>query len=301
MEPMTLRKRRIYFYVLSGLFILIIPPIILYTSGYRLGPGFAIVETGGMYIYAPEPGSIIYIDGKERHETSLLSRDWFVQDVTPGTYTVLIAKDKFWPWIKEVVVRERQVAEAIAFLIPREPDIEIIPKTIEENIGTATTTKNNPAYIEALALFTEKKKATTTLAVKKTNTPTATTTDTVASFVPEKFSPYGRVGLAREENRILAYWMKKKDDLPNYFCRDTTCISPVVAFSSIVPIRSFDFYPGRDDVLLIAVQDGIFAVEIDARKTQNFQPVYKGIAPDFRFGDNGFIVKDEDMLARITL
>src|SRR3989344_3241440 len=102
MEPMSLRKRRVYFYILCVLFIFIIPPIMFYTNGYRLGPGFTIVETGGMYIYAPEPGSIIYIDGKERRETTLFQREWFVQDVTPGIYTVLIAKDEFWPWIKEV-------------------------------------------------------------------------------------------------------------------------------------------------------------------------------------------------------
>lgn len=291
---MSLRKRRIYFWVLCILFIFVIPPIMLYTSGYRLGPGFTFVETGGMYIYAPEPGSVIYIDGKERHQTSILGRDWFVQDITPGTYTVLIAKDGFWPWIKEVKVTERQVAEAIAFLIPKEPDIEIIPKTLEEKIGTATTTKNNPEYIEALALFTEKKKT-------NASTNTTPTSATTSLPVPEKFSPYGRVGLTREENRILAHWMKNMNNLPNYFCRDTACVSPVVAFSSIIPIRSFDFYPGRDDVLLVAVQDGIFAIEIDARKTQNFQPIYKGTAPDFRFGDIGFIIQDGETLARITL
>ncbi len=290
---MSLRKRRTYFWILSILFVFIIPPIMLYTSGYRLGPEFTLVETGGMYIYAPEPGSVIYIDGKERHQTSILGRDWFVQNVTPGTYTVLIAKSGFWPWIKEVVVTERQVAEALAFLIPKEPEIEVIPKTLEEKTGTATTTKNNPAYIEALALFAEK---------KKINVFTSTVPAPIAAIVvPEKFSPYGRVGLMREENRILAYWMKNKDDLPNYFCRGSACASPVIAFSSVIPIRSFDFYPGRDDVLLIAVQNGIFAVEIDARKTQNFQPIYMGEGPDFRFGDAGFIVKDGSMLARITL
>lgn len=270
----------------------------LYMSGYRLGSGFTLVETGGMYIYSPEPGSIIYIDGKERHETSIFSRDWFVQDVTPGTYTVLIARDGFWPWIKEVTVTERQVAEALAFLIPREPEVEIIPKTIDENTDTATTTKMNPTYAETLVFFAETKKPPTSVP-GKTNSATTTESDPV-TFVPEKISPHGKVGLSRENNRILAYWMKDIKDLPNYFCREKTCTSPVIAFSSVVPIRSFDFYPGRDDVILLAVQNGIFAVEIDVRKTQNFQPIYIGNAPDFRFTNRGFVVKDGEMLAQIT-
>lgn len=278
------------------MFVFIIPPIMLYTSGYRLGPNFSIVETGGMYIYSPEPGSTIYINSKNERETSFLARDWFVQDVTPGTYTVLIAKDGFWPWIKEVAVEERRVAEAIAFLIPKEPEIAPIPKTLEETAATGTTTRANPAYAEARALFAEPKKKKGSAA----NTATATTTERVR-FVPEVISPHGRVGLAREGDRIVAYWLKDMVDLPNYFCRGGICTSPAIAFSSVVPIRSFDFYPGRDDVILIAVQNGIFAVEIDARKTQNFQPIYKGTNPDFRFGPQGFVVRDGDTLAIITL
>jgi len=301
MEPMSLKRRRIYFWILSVLFIVIIPPIILYTSGYRLGPGFTLVETGGMYIYSPEPGSVIYIDGKKRRETTLFSRDWFLQDVTPGTYTVLIAKDEFWPWIKEVEVTERHVVEAIAFLIPKNPDIEIIEKTIEVKVGTATSTRANPIYTETLALFTEEEAVPQPETAPKQTDTLATTTDTLTPiFIPEKISSHGRVGLTQEDNRILAYWTKSIDDLPNYFCRETSCVSPVIAFSSVVPIRSFDFYPGRDDVILIAVQDGIFAVEIDGRKIQNFQPIYRGQSPDFRLTSKGFVVKDGDTLARIS-
>ncbi len=299
---MSLRKRRIYFYVLCILFVFIIPPIMLYTSGYRLGPGLTLVETGGIYIYAPEPGSVIYIDGKERRTTTIFQREWFAQDITPGVYTVLIAKDEFWPWIKEVTVTEGQVSEAIAFLIPKEPETELIPKTVEVKMGAATTTKNNPAYAEALALFTQKKKIETSSPQKKPNTDIGTTTNNLPpDVVLEKISSHGRVGLVREENRIIAHWLKRPEDLPKYFCHAEICVSPTVVFSSIVPIRSFDFYPGRDDVLLVAVRDGIFAIEIDTRKTQNFQPIYRGVAPDFRFGDIGFIIKDGDMIARITL
>ena len=120
MQPMSIKKRRFYFYTLLVVFFLIIPIIILYTSGYRV-KGFHLVETGGIYIYSPEANSIIYLDNNEEHETSVFQKDYFVQNLTPGTYSVLIAKDGFWPWIKEVSVEERVVSEAIAFLIPKDP------------------------------------------------------------------------------------------------------------------------------------------------------------------------------------
>ena len=47
MKPLSLKKRRFYFYTLLAVFFVIIPIITLYTSGYRIGKGFRLVETGG--------------------------------------------------------------------------------------------------------------------------------------------------------------------------------------------------------------------------------------------------------------
>jgi len=296
MEPMSLKKRRTYFYLLVVVFFLAIPPIILYTNGYRLGPNLTLVETGGMYVYAPESGAQVYIDSKAAHKTNIFQRDWFIDDLTPRMYTVLIEKDGFWPWYKEVVVEEKKVAEAIAFLIPKDPEIELVPSTLDIVTAGATTTRANAEYRDLLALFSEKVPKQTTQPTTTLATSTATST-----IMYEKISSRSRVGIIREDNRLIAYWLKRPEDLPNFFCRGTLCQSPIVAFSSVVPIRSFDFYPGRDDVLIVALQNGIFAVEIDARKIQNFQPIYKGSAPDFRLSSKGFIIKDGETIFRVTL
>lgn len=296
MEPMSLRKRRAYFYLLVVVFFAAIPPIILYTNGYRLGPNFTLVETGGMYVYAPESGAQVYIDSKAARKANIFQRDWFLDDLTPRTYTVLIEKEGFWPWYKEVTVEEQKVAEAIAFLIPKDPEIELIPRTIQVVAAGATTTRANAEFTELFSLFNEK--TTKPDALLKTIATTSIATSTIAY---EKISSRGRVGIIREDNRLIAYWLKRPEDLPNFFCRSALCQSPIVAFSSVVPIRSFDFYPGRDDVLIVALQNGIFAVEIDARKIQNFQPIYKGDSPDFRLSDKGFIVKDGATIFRVTL
>lgn len=292
MKPMSIGKRRLYFYTLLAVFFLIIPIIILYTSGYRL-QGFRLVETGGIYIYSPEANSIIYLDNNKEHETSIFQKDYFVQDLAPGTYSVLIAKDGFWPWIKEVTVEERIVSEAIAFLIPKDPENETIPKTTQEivvkkNGATTTIEKTNQEYQDALILF------------KAPPAGIATTTLSGASTT-EKISGRSRVGLWQEDNRILARWTKDVSSLPNYFCRGKICTDMVIVFSSPDKIRSFDFYPGREDVVLIAVQTGVYAIEIDTRKAQNFQPVYKGVSPAFIISDNTLYIKDENNIFRITI
>ncbi len=68
----------------------------------------------------------------------------------------------------------------------------------------------------------------------------------------------------------------------------------------IANARSADFFPGRTDVLLVAVNDGIFAVETGATTPRNFQPVYKGISPLFVLSNNTLIIKDDDSLYRIS-
>ncbi|MEK9167894.1 MAG: hypothetical protein AAB769_00990 [Patescibacteria group bacterium] len=292
MQPMSIKKRRFYFYTLLVVFFLIIPIIILYTSGYRV-KGFHLVETGGIYIYSPEANSIIYLDNNEEHETSVFQKDYFVQNLTPGTYSVLIAKDGFWPWIKEVSVEERVVSEAIAFLIPKDPESAVIPKTtseivVKKNGATTTIEKANQEYKDALLLF------------KMPPAGVATTTLSGASTT-EKISGRGRVGLWQEDNRILARWLKDADSLPNYFCRGEICNDMVIVFSSPDKIRNFDFYPGREDVILLAVQTGVYAIEIDTRKAQNFQPVYKGADPKFIVSGNTLYIKDGDNIFRVAI
>ncbi len=306
MQPLPLKKRRFYFYVFSLIFFLVIPLLIFYESGYRLGDNFNFVKTGGVYIYSPESGSEIYLDGDKIEETGFFLKDFFVDDLKPGKYSVLISKEKFWPWAKNVTIEEGMVAEAIAFLIPKDPDGEIIPKNTEDG-GAATGTANkkpavNPEYLKILSLFEDEKISVKEKLVQK-NATSATSTEETAGGLYEKISPRGKVGLWREGNKIFAKWLKSDRTLPYYFCEgnNENCKEIVIVFNSPSVIKSLDFYPGRDDVVVIAVENGIFAIEIDQRKIQNFQPIYKGVDPYFLVTDGVFYVKDKEVIIKINL
>ncbi len=304
MKPLSLKKRRVYFYTLLAVFFIIIPIITLYTSGYRIGKGFRLVETGGIYIYSPEAGADIYVDDKKKKTTNIFQKELFLQDLTPGIYVVYITKEGFWPWAKEVEVEERKVTTTIAFLVPKEPKGEVISRTLAADPTQATTTpatkeRLNPEHTDIVNLFREheaEKKRIFALAAK-----TAAATSTTEN-IPEIFlATRGRVGLWQDGTRVTATWQKEVDSLPNYFCRDKVCEKTVVVFNSVAPIKDVDFYPGREDAVLIAVQNGIYVIEIDARKYQNFQPVYKGVDPYFVLSGNTLYIKDNNNFFKINL
>lgn len=315
MQPMPLKKRRFYFYVFSLIFFLAIPILIFYESGYRLGDNFKLVKTGGVYIYSPESGSAIYLNGDKIEETGFFLKDFFVDDLKPGKYSVLISKEGFWPWSKNVIIKEGMVAEAIAFLIPKDPKGEVIPKNLESassdknqtgNQSLKTTKKPavNPEYLEILSLF-EAEVAAKEKPVKvvKIATNATSTESEIEENLYEEISPRGKVGLWREGNQVFAKWLKSNRSLPYYFCEgnNENCRETVVIFNSNAAVKSLGFYPGRDDVAVIAVENGIFAIEIDQRKIQNFQPVYKGVDPYFIIDGGAFYVKDKEAIIKINI
>lgn len=68
-------------------------------------------------------------------------------------------------------------------------------------------------------------------------------------------------------------------------------------------IRMSDFYKERDDVIIIAVSNGIFALEINNNEESipNFQPIYKGVSPEFVKKDNNTIyVRDNGNLMEVA-
>ncbi|MBU4480214.1 hypothetical protein KKG48_02110, partial [Patescibacteria group bacterium] len=66
-------------------------------------------------------------------------------------------------------------------------------------------------------------------------------------------------------------------------------------------IRTSDFYKDREDVIIIAVQNGVYALEINSDTTPNFQPIYKGGEPVFVKKDNNSIyIKDGELLMEVN-
>ncbi|MEW5907602.1 MAG: hypothetical protein AB1643_00240 [Patescibacteria group bacterium] len=273
---MTLKKRRIILIVCFLIFVALAPIALLYSNGYRLDERLHIIKTGGLYISSPLSDSQIFINSKLEKETNILQKGFFIQNLRPGKYYIIVGKETYWPWAKELNVEEQKVAEARALLIPKEPKGEILKI---ENSTPLETSKHDEIINEIEKI--KKQLATSTIMYK------------LSTNEKEK------VWWSPNQNKLWVEWLSDLDSLPYYFKGE----QKVLVLDSRFPIRSADFYPGRRDVLIISVQNGVFAIEIDGRGGRIIQPIYKGKEPvaETYKNESAVYLLDENTLIRIKL
>lgn len=264
---MTLMRRRIILIISILAFLVAVPLVLLYTSGYRLDSGFRLIKTGGLYVSSPVSGSQIFINNELKKETNILQSGLFLQNLKPGKYSVLIAKEGYWPWLKELEVKEQFVTEARALILPKETKGEVIKSSEHQEIVSLIN------EIKALS---------------------ATTTEII------RLANHNRQKLwwLPEENKVWVEWIDSASSRPYYLNEDKNLI-----LDSISPVRNADFFPGRRDVIIIAVQNGVFALEIDGKGGRILQPIYKGKEPFFTIykNESSIYILDEKTLIKINL
>ncbi|MFH1730000.1 MAG: carboxypeptidase-like regulatory domain-containing protein [Pseudomonadota bacterium] len=274
---MTLKKRRIILVLCVLAFLIVAPFVLLYSNGYRLDSHFHLTQTGGLYVASPVSGAQIFVNNTLKRTTNLLQSGLFLQNLKPGNYSVLIAKEGYWPWKKDLDVKEQMVSEARALILPMEPTGRILR---QEDLF--------PSEIEKYETIIDSLQQ-----IKKITNHNATTTI-------ERFTNHERekVWWNPGENKIWVEWLKDDSSRP-YFLSE----NKVLVLNSIYPVRNVDFFPGRRDVIIVAVQNGIFAIEIDGRGGRTLQPIYKGREPIFTIykTDPSVYVIDENTLMEIKL
>jgi hypothetical protein len=120
---MNLATRRLIFIVFVGLFIVLVPAIILYAWGinFNLNKG-NFFDTGGIYLKSVPAKADIYIDGTLKGKTND-----FVRGLRPKIYDVKIIKDEYYAWQKNLIVEPSLVTKANSiFLIPLNPKILMV-------------------------------------------------------------------------------------------------------------------------------------------------------------------------------
>ena len=64
-------------------------------------------------------------------------------------------------------------------------------------------------------------------------------------------------------------------------------------------ILHVDFYPGRDDVILYTLSDGIYVAEIDKRPWPVRERIIYGDNIDFRIENNNIYIKEGGVIVEI--
>lgn len=127
----------------------------------------------------------------------------------------------------------------------------------------------------------------------------------LANFKPSlaKISPSKREIIWRDEKNNTIWFDIALDakTLPYFLLTDKNKIEfPIQIFQSRFTITNIDFFPGRRDIIVVAIENGVYALELDGRGGERMaQPIYKGKRPTFAvFPDEKkiYILDDENLL-----
>lgn len=256
----------IYVWILIGVMVLLVGGFFLWRAGYTVNSG-GITHGGTLSIAVPVEGAQIYL-GDQEEEGRASKGEVTLRGLSPSVYQVIVAKDGYWPWTKTLLIKGGETTRASAFLLPK----EIRPEVLGQD---------DPEFEAITELLNTSKN----------------TADS------RKTSKDERVSLWLQGTQLLARWNgSPADDAPEYFCNRGGCTNPIEVFVSNSPITTFDFYPGRADVVLFATGSQIFAVEFDRRGIQNFQPLYQGESPAFAVAKSGNVfIEDKGQVFQINL
>jgi len=262
---MTTRKQLMYMGLFFLIFVIVIPAIVLYSLGYRIGDNFGFVKTGGLYFVNDESDVKVFLNDKLKKESGFIEKDILIQNLKPGNYHAEVKKEGYRLWEKWVKVSPEKVEVLYPLLIKEKLEITEIPRY--ENIAAAKKKKINEEYADVLKLFEKKKKPS------KKAFFTWTDPEEKKLRLSEDRKLRDKVFLYRNNNNIYVRWIGKEEKLPFFI----NSMKPKLIFTSETPFRSFDFFPGRNDSFIVHLSDGsLLACEIDNRfGNQNFYKIVK--------------------------
>lgn len=128
---MTKKTRKILFFILLFVFIIIAPVVILYAQGYRFDfEKKRLIQTGDFYFKSLPKKANIYINNKLTKEKT----PGQIKNLLPKKYNVQITKEGFWAWKKELEINPLLVTEAKnILLVPEKLNKEtVIPAKISK-------------------------------------------------------------------------------------------------------------------------------------------------------------------------
>lgn len=279
MKPLSRNKRRGYLAIFFIAFVIGTPLFILDAKGYRLNWSdvIEVSQTGGLYISTDQSGIEIYINNELVKKTSIVQKSIFVQDLKPGAYEIRASKKGLQSWNKTLKVFPEIVTDARSFLIKSNPEPIEIQQFFnpEDSISTSSSKKTslknskNPEYDDINALFVVPVLKTTSTKLGTTSPDSKTLSDILVK---------------NEAGKLHIFWVGETDSVPNYFCENIVCKSEIM-IDATSRILSFDFFPGRNDLIILRLETGIYVSEIDDRSPQNIQNIVSGPGFDFKIKD----------------
>lgn len=256
---MTPKQKRLYLLGMFIIFMVVIPVLVLYSSGYRLNSKFRLVKTGGIYFHNDQSGVSALLNGKVKKTAGLLEKNLLIRNLRPATYYSRIEKENYRVWEKNITVNEQMVEVCYPLLIPANLNPEPVTKYLK--IKPAAKGKKpkfelNEEYTEVMDLFRVYGKPVKGMLQVWENR------DVKKLKLGRDRRLWKKVFLFREGNSIYVRWTGSDEERP-YFIPSK---GKRLVYAPDKKIISFGFFPERNDSMLVLLEDGmLYAVEIDTR------------------------------------
>ena len=279
MQPLSKRRRRLYLYGLVAVFILCLPVVMFYANGYRFKSGVGFVRTGSIIISISKSDALLSLNGAEIGTSGFLRHNFYVDNLAPGSYQVLVTREGEHPWHRTLVVEPELVTDAQAFLVPLEiTSVRLIDAGKALPSTAATTTTPHATYEMYRKAFLPSN---------------ATSTPIVALHKPTSEI------IAVKNGNLSVLWTDAEVVPPSRFCRGpSVCAAEIPIESGKQNTINAEFFGGG--VVYATKEGGVFLEEIDIRPEPLSVQLYPVRGADFRVVDGHLIVKDGSVLYEIT-
>ncbi len=317
---LTRKKRKILFWLSIIAFFILIGPVLIYSSGFRLGPDWNLVKTGGVFIRASKSRALVNVEGAKKH-TSMLTRSALIKNVSPGVHRVTVSLDGYYDWKKTLEVSPEMVTSREALLVPMEPNGEMLGTTSPKILESPFLKKGVIySYIDAektKSLYSGVKKfwyfeGDFLILGEDGNFYKRGEPFTIPESWGEKakniLTGKKTSFIRKDSNRIIywddsgidSYWISDIDRMPQW--ENPKALQEGVdryrhIYSTDSGVRGVAEYPEHQDYLLAEISNGIYILEMDASGGQNIFPLYFGKEPTIIHVPNSFgkelIIKDD--------
>ncbi|MDO8523561.1 MAG: hypothetical protein Q7S12_04790 [bacterium] len=299
---LTKKKRTILFWLSIVAFFALLGPMLIYSAGYRLGPNWTLVKTGGIFIKASKNGALVSVDGTRKY-TSFISKSVLIKNVSPGFHKTSVSLGGYFDWEKNLEVTPELVTSREALLVPQDVQGKML--------GTTSPQLTEP-YLKKEVLFSYNdagKPGPIYSSVKKFwkqdgdflilgednnfykngepyEIPENWGEKAKAIFTGKKMSlitaDATRI-IYWDESGIDSYWISDIGKMPqweNLSAKPDGVDRYLHIYSTDKGLRAVAEYPDYQDYLLAEISNGIFVLEIESTGGQNIFPLYKGKYPE---------------------
>ena len=193
--------RHIAFFFSLALYMILLPIILSYSLGYHIDfHKFVIYKTGILSLKSAPSGASIYINGK-LHSDITPAR---IEELRPGTYSVEVKRENFYPWQKDLTVRPNMVTRAENILLfPTLQEMEKVSDCETDNFFIPND-RSQIYYMTKSGLY---KSSMDGMNFKKLSS----RSEWPSNILGKKLSPDGKKILYFNENGIWIIYLSSRD------------------------------------------------------------------------------------------